>query len=244
MFNNDIKKSLLRVSSFYDRKKVGDLGPLGFRRSTDLNRLTACIDALIDQDILVPGRSMFLDMGCADGRVNVLFSYLVKRSIGIELDEWTLDEHTSLKIDLETVLKKDNLPLPPDNISLFHGDSMDQELYDSIEKQTGVGFEEFDLFYTYLIMQEEFAELIAQKARKGAIFMVYGMERIMPEFRGLRRLTIERPLQGILALYEKKELLMTQTVLSRLFNFDTQFPFPYTQSMCMGHITSSNRNTC
>ena len=31
-----------------------------------------------------------------------------------------------------------------------------------------MGFEEFDLFYTYLTMYEEFSRLIARKAKKGA----------------------------------------------------------------------------
>ena len=64
-------------------------------------------------------------MGCADGRVNVLLSYLVKISIGIELDEWTLDEYMPLKTMLEKKLGKDHLSPPPENIFLFHGDSMD-----------------------------------------------------------------------------------------------------------------------
>ena len=87
MLDENIKKTLLKAAHFYDRKKVGDVGFLGFRRSTDLQRLIRCIDQLIDQGMLIPERSLFLDMGCADGRVNVLLSYLVKISIGIELDE-------------------------------------------------------------------------------------------------------------------------------------------------------------
>lgn len=203
MLDENIKRILLKAAHFYDRKKVGDVGFLGFRRSTDLQRLIRCIDQLIDQGILIPKRSLFLDMGCADGRVNVLLSYLVKISIGIELDEWTLDEYMPLKTGLEDTLKKDNLSLPPDNIFLFHGDSMDDGLHETIKKQTGVSFEEFDLFYTYLTMQEEFAELITRKAKKGAIFMVYGLEKIMPRYKGLSLLTPERPMEGILALYQK-----------------------------------------
>jgi len=199
----DIEKSILKTARFYDLKKVGDIGPLGFRRSSDLARLSACMETIIDQGILVPGESLFLDMGCADGRVNVLFSYLVKRSIGIELDEWTLDEYEILKKDLEASLEKDTLPLPPDNITLIHGDSMDEELYESIYEQTGVNFESFDLFYTYLTMYEEFADLIVRKAKTGAAFMVYGLERVMPKINGLRLLTKNEPIQGILAVYQK-----------------------------------------
>ena len=203
MLNESIKKVLLKAAQFYDQRKAGDVGFLGFRRSTDLQRLIRCLDSLIDQGMLIPQRTLFLDMGCADGRVNVLLSYLVKISMGIELDEWTLDEYQSLKTMLEDELKRDGLSLPPDNIFLFHGDSMDDALHETIGKETGVSFEEFDLFYTYLTMQEEFAELISRKAKKGSIFMIYGLSEIMPIFEGLRLLTPEKPMEGILTLYEK-----------------------------------------
>jgi SAM-dependent methyltransferase len=202
--NRDMEKSLLSAARFYDGKKVGDTGPLGFRRSTDLMKLKECIDGLLERKILNPGKSLFLDMGCGDGRVNVLFSYLVRKSIGIEMDEWTLDEYIPLKQELLTVLGADRLMLPPENIFLFQGDSRDAGLHESIQRQTGVGFEDFDLFYTYLTLQDEFAELIAQRAKAGAVFMVYGLDRIMPRHRDLRLLTPGEPLKGILALYQKK----------------------------------------
>jgi SAM-dependent methyltransferase len=202
MIDQNIEKCLGKVAQFYDMKKVGDIGPLGFRRSTDLTRLTLCLGKLIEQKILVPGETLFLDMGCGDGRVNLLMSYLVKRSVGIELDEWTLDEYEPLKKELESALEEDRLPLPPGNISLFHGDSMDPNLHESIYHKTGLDFKDFDLFYTYLTMHEEFAELIALKAKKDAVFIVYGLDRITPEFQGLELLT-DRPLQGILAIYRK-----------------------------------------
>ena len=201
--DNNLRKTLSRVAGFYDEKKVGDVGSLGFRRSTDLSKLLACLDELVDRDILMLGKSSFLDMGCADGRVNVLFSYLMKNSVGIELDEWTLEEYVPLKEELEGVLRNDNLLFPPDNISLFHGDSMDSRIHGEIKKETSLGFKKFDLFYTYLTMQEEFAGLIARKAKKGAVFMIYGLEKILPRFDGLTLLTPKRPLQGILALYRK-----------------------------------------
>jgi len=78
--------TLTRIARFYDRRKVGDVGPLGFRRSTDLGVLTTCADRLIAEGIIVPGETRFLDLGCADGRVNVLLSYLVRISVGIEVD--------------------------------------------------------------------------------------------------------------------------------------------------------------
>ncbi|MFC1532730.1 hypothetical protein ACFL7M_05115 [Thermodesulfobacteriota bacterium] len=203
MVDKEIQKSISKVARFYDRQKVGDVGPMGFRRSTDLTRLAECLEQLVDRKIVVPGKSLFLDMGCADGRVNVFFSYLMKRSIGIELDEWTLDEYAPLRRGLEISLEEDAHPLPPDNVSLFHGDSMDGCLHESIHRETGVAFRDFDLFYTYLTMQDEFGELIVRKGKEGSIFMVYGLDRVIPRFNGLRLLTPDEPMQGILALYQK-----------------------------------------
>lgn len=198
-----IKKCLAVVADFYDQRKVGDVGALGFRRSTDLARLIPCLDYMIDNNLLHPGEDLFLDLGCADGRVNVLMSYLVRYSIGIELDEWTLDEFEALKAGLIEELKGRSLPLPPDNTFLFHGDSTDEKLHARINKQTGIAFKDFDLFYTYLTMQEEFAGLIADKAGKGAVFMVYGLEKILPRYKGFKLLTPDRSLQGVLAVYQK-----------------------------------------
>lgn len=196
--------TLIRIARFYDERKVGDLGFLGFRRSSDLMRLVACLSVLIQRRLLTPGATSFLDMGCGDGRVNVLFSYLTSRSVGVELDDWTLDDYSGLRRDLDRVLLGEGLPLPPENISLFHGDTMDPALHERIRQDTGLGFEDFDLFYTYLTMHEEFAELIKEKAGKGAVFMVYGLERIFPRFEGLRLLNPKEPLEGMIALYQKE----------------------------------------
>ena len=168
-----------------------------------MERLAACLDQLINQKLLIQNESLLLDMGCADGRVNILLSYLVKHSVGIELDEWTLDEHTSLRKELEKYLANQSLLFPPNNITLFHGDSMDESVHERIQKQINIGFEDFDLFYTYLTMQDEFAGLIARKAKKGALFMVYGLDKVMPKYDGLQCLTGDKPLEGILALYRK-----------------------------------------
>ena len=46
--DKNIEKSMAKVADFYDGKKVGDIGPLGFRRSTDLNRLSSCVDSLLE----------------------------------------------------------------------------------------------------------------------------------------------------------------------------------------------------
>lgn len=199
-----LKKSLTKVAEFYDRRKVGAVGPLGFRRSTDLMTLLACADRLIGEEIIKPDETAFLDLGCADGRVNLFFSYLVRLSVGIELDEWTLEEYDPLRDELENTLEKEGLLSPPANIFLFHGDSTDKTLHDSIEPKTGIGIESFDLFYTYLVMHEEFAEMLAERAKRGSIFMVYGLNRILPKYPGFRLLQDLSPMEGILALYQKE----------------------------------------
>jgi len=200
---NPVKNSLLEVARFYDRRKVGEGGPLGFQRSSDLARLISCLEVMRNGRLIIPGQTLFLDMGCADGRVNVLLSYLVRLSIGIEMHEWTLNDYPPMKKELEMVLGDERLPLPPDNIFLFHGDSSDETLYETIKRQIDADFGEIDLFYTYLTMYEEFAGLIARKAKKGAVFMVYGLGKILPRLEGLRLLTPDRPLEDILALYQK-----------------------------------------
>ena len=106
-----LKRTLEAVSEFFDQRKVGNVGPLGFRRSTDLKILLACMDRLLDEKILIPGKSRFMDLGCADGRVNLLLSYLTRISVGIELDEWTLDEYNPLRDDLVTTLRKNGFCL-------------------------------------------------------------------------------------------------------------------------------------
>ena len=199
-----LKESLAQVAGFYDERKVGAVGPLGFRRSTDLMTLLACADRLIAEDIIRSDETSFLDLGCADGRVNLFFSYLVRLSVGIELDEWTLEEYDPLRAELDNTLQQEGLSSPPANIFLFHGDSTDKTIHDAITRKTGTGIESFDLFYTYLIMHEEFAGMLGERAKKGSIFMVYGLNKILPRYPGFRLLKHLSPMEGILALYQKE----------------------------------------
>jgi len=198
-----LKQSLNRVARFYDRRKVGDVGYQGFRRSSDLKTLLNCLNRLLDEKVIIPNDSLFLDLGCADGRVNVLMSYLVKFSVGIELDEWTLEEYTALNSALSQALVREKLLPPPQNTFVFHGDAVDERIHQTIAQKTGIGFEDFDLFYTYLVMHEEFARLIAKKGKEGSVFMVYGLRNILPDYEGFRLLEDLSPLEGILALYQK-----------------------------------------
>lgn len=198
-----LRETLLRTAKFYDARKVGDVGCLGFRRSSDLTALFGCLDLLFRERIIIPERSSFLDLGCADGRVNVFFSYIVRASVGVELDAWTLDEYAPLRAKLEKRLQEEGLCSPPQNIHLFHGDSMDPEVPERIFEKTGIALEEFDLFYTYLVMHEEFADLIRRRAKPGSVFMVYGLDKIIPRYPDLKLIEPPSSLNGILALYRK-----------------------------------------
>jgi hypothetical protein len=153
--------------------------------------------------IIKPHETLFMDLGCGDGRLNVFLSYLVKTSVGIELDEWTLKESDPLKAKLKEELMLDGLDTPPDNILLFHGDAAEHTVYDAILRDTGIPFDRFDIFYTYLVMHEEFARLIARKAKKGSVLMVYGLDRVLPAYEGMRLMEDISPMEKILALYQK-----------------------------------------
>jgi hypothetical protein len=92
---------------------------------------------------------------------------------------------------------------PPSNAFVFHGDAGDRRVHEAIAQKTGIGFQDFDFFYTYLVMHEEFARLIAQKGKRGSIFMVYGLQEILPKYKGFQLLEDLSPMEGILALYQK-----------------------------------------
>lgn len=201
---NRLAETLAEVAAFCDTRKVGHVGSLGFRRSSDLGTLVASLPRVLEAGVLRPGRTRFLDMGCADGRVNLLLSYLTAASVGIELHDWILDDYTPLRRALEGHLLAKGHPLPPENITLLRGDSLHQGVYDRVETLTGLPFEAFDLFYTYLVLHEELAERIARKAKPGAVFMLYGVGRVLPRLPGLRLMEEISPLQGILALYRKE----------------------------------------
>lgn len=200
---SELKPGMIKVAQFFDSRKVGHVGPLGFRRSTDLSRLLSGIEEVIEKNLLKPFEFNFFDMGCGDGRVNILLSYICNKSIGVELDDWILEEYSSIKPDLQRYLSEHQSKLPPDNISLFEGDALDSKLHERISSETGIAINEFDLFYTYLTMHDEFAEMITHKAKPGALFMVYGLEKIMPRYGELEILTPQKPIEGILALYRK-----------------------------------------
>lgn len=199
-----LKQTLSVIASYYDRCKVGYEGFEGYRKSTDLARLGSCIAELLSLGLIHPQDTIFADLGCADGRVNVLMSYFVSTSIGIEIEPDILAEFTPRLDGVRRTLERSGLLLPPDNVHLFRGDSLRAETYSHISQSLDTGFSDIDLFYTYITLHDLFAEKIAEEARDGALYLVYGFKDILPRYQGLELLIPDLGSQGIVALYRKK----------------------------------------
>lgn len=179
-----LQKTLAAIAGFFDARLKGHVGSQGFRKSTPLARMIPLIESMLHHGLIDPAKTVFLDLGCGDGRVNLLMSYFVKISLGVEIDDWTLDEAAPLEHELEAILRSEDLVLPPANRHLFHGDSLEPEVHDRILTSTGVRFEEVDVFYTFLTLYDAFAELIERRAGKGALFMVFGLDLVIPRLKG------------------------------------------------------------
>lgn len=198
------EKTVHHVSSYFDSRKVGCTGTKGFRKTTDLSKLTACIDHLLAAGFVNPASTKFVDLGCGDGRVNFLMSYFVKISIGIEIDGEILAEFKERKNDVLSILSREGGHFPPENLFLFHGSSLDHRTFERVLEQTGVRFEDVDLFYTYITLHDVFAELIEQHGRPGALYLVYGFNRVLPRYDSFELVLPDLGSQGIAALFRKK----------------------------------------
>ena len=200
-----LKQTVACISDFYNGCKVGYAGHEGYRKSTDLVKFGKCIDDLVALGYIEPQHTTFLDLGCADGRVNVLMSYFVKRSVGIEIDPEILAEFSPRKGELTHRLQTENLIQAPDNLSLFNDNSLEAATYEHIENTINVRFEEIDLFYTYITLHDLFGAKIAEKAKPKALYLVCGFSKILPRYQGLELLVPDVASQGIVALYRKGE---------------------------------------
>jgi len=203
MDNHRLRQTLDCIASYYNGCKVGYVGNEGYRKSTDLDKLARCVDEMVMLDLIDPHQTIFLDLGCADGRVNVLMSYFVKRSLGIELDREILAEFEPRKAELQHKLRNENLIQIPNTIDLFIGDSLNGSTYERIENSTGIRFEHIDLFYTYITLHDLFAQKIAKDAKDKALYLVYGFSKVLPRYQGLELLKPDIASQGIMALYGK-----------------------------------------
>ncbi len=200
---NPLHRALAVIAAYYGGCKYGVQGFEGYRKSTDLDKLVCCVLDLADRGMLDTEETNFLDLGCADGRVNVLMSYFVRRSIGIEIDPEILSEYAPRFDELRDRLAREGLPHPPENIALFQGSSLDHDVHDQVHKETGARFVDVDMFYTYITLHDLFAEEIEHRAKEGALYLVYGFNRVLPRYDGLHLLIEDVGAQGIAALYGK-----------------------------------------
>ena len=192
------------IAAFFDRCRFGYEGFEGYRKSTDLYKFMGCIRQLETSTLIDPQRTVFADLGCADGRVNILMSYFVRLSLGIEIDPEILAESGPRKAELCSRLEQAKLALPPANIALFQGSSLDPETYSKIYAQLGIRFADIDLFYTYITLHDLFAEQIAAEAKPGALYLVYGFSRVLPRYQNFEILAPDLGSQGIAALFRKE----------------------------------------
>jgi hypothetical protein len=198
-----LERTLQLAAAYFDGCKVGCTGTKGYRKSTDLTKFTACIEELAEAGIFRPDRTVFADLGCADGRVNLLVSWFLKLSLGIEIDSEILSEYATRKKELSSILEREAGLLPPDNIFLFRGSSLDDRTFEEVRSRTGVAFEDIDIFYTYITLHDVFAEKIAERGRPGAYYLVYGFNRILPRYEGFELVLPDVGSQGIAALFRK-----------------------------------------
>lgn len=199
----DLKKTFESIARYYDAQKYGREGVEGYRKSTDLMKFGRVAEELRQLGALDETSTVFLDLGCADGRVNVLMSYSVKRSLGIEIDPLILQEYAPRREALVAALERDGVPLPPDNIQLLLGNSLEPETHDALFNATGVRLSDVDLFYTYITLHDLFGDLIASYAKKGAHYLVYGFSSVLPRYEGLELVNPDVASQSIAALYRK-----------------------------------------
>ncbi len=202
--NERLERTLALIGSFYNARKFGYEGNEGYRKSTDLCKFEACIRELLREGLLDADRTVFTDLGCADGRVNVMMSYFVKASIGIEIDPDILSEYEPRRKALLAEIEKAGLEPPRDNILLFQGSSLDDAVHGSIYEETGRRFEDTDLFYTYITLHDAFAEKICRDAREGALYLVYGFHSVLPAYAGLEVLNPDVGGKQIAALFVKR----------------------------------------
>lgn len=204
MLSDRLTQTISLIADFYDGCKYGCEGWEGFRKSTDLHKFAKCAEKLLADGVLHPDRTVFADLGCADGRVNVLLSYFVKMSIGIEIDQDILVEYPSRKKDLDSAIQRADLIAPPSNIALFNGSSLEDTTYQQLFESTGIRYTEIDLFYTYITLHDLFAEKISKEGKEGALYLVYGFNKVLPRYEGLELFAPDVAGQGIAALYIKK----------------------------------------
>lgn len=204
MVSPEIEKTAQAIARFFDDIKIGYTGHSGYRKTTDLFVFSEACHELMKKNLLSPDKTVFLDLGCGDGRVNLFMSYFVRYSIGIELEDFIYDEYPLRRAELEKYLKDNNLIPLPQNIFILHGNSLSDQVHQELFNQTGLTLEDVDIFYTYITLHDAFADLILRKGKHGALYMVYGFNAVLPRYDGFSLLDPDLGRQGFIALYRKE----------------------------------------
>jgi SAM-dependent methyltransferase len=204
MKDHDLHTTIKLTVDYFDSRKAGCFGNTGYRKTTDLGKLHACIEDLAVSGIVKPGSTVFADLGCGDGRVNLLMSYFVRLSIGMEIDREILSEYALRRKELISILEKEGAVLPPENIFLIHGSSLQNRTFDEMRSRTGADFGDVDLFYTYITLHDVFAEKIAERGRPGVHYLVYGFSKVLPVYESFELVNADVGAQAIAALFKKK----------------------------------------
>ncbi len=203
MIDQKLDNTLQAISEFFNRYKVGYEGNKGYRKTTDLFKLHRAVEDLERLGLINKEQTVFWDLGCGDGRVNLFMSYLVKFSIGTEIEPTIFEECEIRKTEIEDALKKKHLLLPPPNMFLYLGDSLSKATQDAVFRHTGYLFNEIDIFYTYITLHDLFAEQIINNAKSGALYLVYGFSKILPSYDGMELVNPDVGKQNIMTLYRK-----------------------------------------
>lgn len=198
-----LRRTLVRVAGFYDARSIGRVGGQGYRMSTRLSDLVACLERLVRARVLAVGESRFVDVGCGDGRVNVLLGYLTQVSVGLEIDSSALAVHEELRRELAAGLAAEGLLPLPDNVHLLAGDATDTQSYAPLYRSHGLRLADFDLFFNFLTLHDECAALVVEHARAGAHFVLYGADRCWPAYAGLDLIEEATSRRHQLAVYRK-----------------------------------------
>ncbi len=206
MVSHDLDRTLKLIAEYFDGCKVGCFGNKGYRKTTDLSKMCACITDLEASRVIRPQNTVFADLGCGDGRVNLLMSYFVRLSIGVEIDSEILSEYGARKRELDSILESEGGVLPPENVYLATGSSLKDDTFDRIQSLTNAAFGDIDLFYTYITLHDVFAERIAACGRPGAYYLVYGFSRVLPRYETFELVNPDVGQQGIAALFRKKDI--------------------------------------
>ncbi len=197
-------KTIEAIITFFDANQKGHIGNSGYRKTSSLSVLFRAVKKLMAQNIIQYKKTVFLDLGCGDGRVCMLMSYICKQSIGIELEDFIYDEYREVRNQVENILKLNRLLPFPDNMLVINGDSLSAETHKFIKQKVDIELKDVDIFYTYITLHDAFASMLKEKARKGSYYMVYGFSGVLPRYDSFELVDPDVANEKLIALYRKR----------------------------------------